>query len=302
MDLTEGNDSAAILQVQTSNQLALNEEINKQRDLNKNLSLNDKLEKLLDISSANQFRLNLVNANLAAFCESAEKRFKAVEEKVERIESDVATNSSAINNQNLKIEKLESQISELQDFVVKTKIETVNKEVHGRRYNLIFGNIKDSCAWETPEKAEKLVRELLHEINFPVNDQDTNMLHPNDIVIKEVHRLPQNPMKFNFSGFNEKSKKPQSKNRLMVVKFAMMTDIDMILRKSPNLKKINDGRLPHERYYIDKHLPKCLQDQKNKLRTQFNQLKKDGKKPRFRYDLETASMFIKVNQNNNASL
>ena len=90
----------------------------------------------------------------------------------------------------------------MEEFVKQTKIDTVNKEVHGRRYNLIFGNIKDDGAWETPEKAEKLIRELLHKINVPANENDRDSLYPDNIVIKEVHRHPQNPLKFNFSGKN----------------------------------------------------------------------------------------------------
>lgn len=141
-------------------QAILNEEICKQRQINSCLSTEDKIAKLLDVAYINQFNLNCLNANLHSFIESAERRFKAVESKVDYIEKTVTTNSSTITTHSAQIQSLETKVKEMEEFVKQTKIDTVNKEVHGRRYNLIFGNIKDDGAWETPEKAEKLIREL----------------------------------------------------------------------------------------------------------------------------------------------
>ena len=80
----------------------------------------------------------------------------------------------------------------------------------------------------------------------------------------------------------------------MVVKFALMQNINSIFKLTPNLQKLNEGKQTYERYYIDRHLPKCLQDQKKGLRDEFYKLKNAGKKPSYKYDLETASMYIKV--------
>ena len=273
----------------------LKEEMNKQKEENSNLTSEEKIDKLLYANAMTNFSLNHLSTSINAFCATVNTRMLKIEGDVKTLQEGQIAAASDAEDTKTRVTTLENKVTELQKFVTKTKVETINKDVHYRRYNLVFGGVNDKGAWETQAESEALVRDLIQKINFPVNEADRahfdHLWDPESIVIKEVHRLPQNPLKFNFSGKNNEGK-PQSKNRLLVAKFELMTDISNIIKRSPNLKKINEGKPSHDRIYIDRHLPKCLNDQKKALRSQFNQMKRDGKKPRFRYNFDNGNMYL----------
>ena len=236
--------------------------------------------------------MNQLTSQIGTFCQTMNLRLGSIEGNVERIDAAQKSTTQNIKKTDEEVGILKAEISELKNFVQKTKVETINRDVHSRRYNLVFGNVKDAGAWEAADKTEFLVRELLHKINTPVDDNDVDVWDPDTVVIKEAHRLPQNPVKFKFAEKDDNSTQKRAKCRLIVAKFELMTDINIILKKCRNLQKVNNGKATHERFYIDRHLPKCLQDQKNDLKPEFKQMKKDGKKPRFRYNFNTAQMYL----------
>ena len=115
---------------------ALIDQIDEQRHINSSLTIEDKIGKLLDITYCNQYDLKCLNANLNTFIVNAEKRFNAVESKVDVIEEDVACQSSTIETHSDEILTLKTKMKEMEDFVKQTKIDTMNKEVHGKALQL----------------------------------------------------------------------------------------------------------------------------------------------------------------------
>ena len=270
----------------------MQEELQKQKAAYSQLTSDEKIDKLLDMNTITQININQLSSQIGTFCQAMNLRLGNIEENVDKIDAAQKSMAQDVKKTDEEVGRLKAEISELKDFVQKTKVETINRDVHGRRYNLIFGNVRDAGAWEAVDKTEFLVRELLHKINTPVDDNDVDEWDPDTVVIKEAHRLPQNPVKFKFTKKDGDSAQERTKCRLIVAKFELMTDVNIILKKCRNLQKVNNGKATYKRYYIDRHLPKCLQVQKNDLKSEFKQMKQDGKKTRFRYNFDTAQMYL----------
>ena len=272
------------------------------------MNMNEKLDAVLKF-----------NCNIARCMQSLkvdlnhkfEEFSKSMGERVEKVENDMImvkaqcnetlTLKSTANSNSNEINALKERVNELEEEAKKRKVEELKNAVHARRYNLVIGNLSDRRAWESRETSLKLVREFLHSINEPINDRDTDIWNPDDVIIKEAHRLPQNPDSY----FKSSSQKPgdteniadnrvmaKSFNRRMVVKFDNLMDIRIILKKCCNLKTINNGKPKFEKLYVERHLPKELQAQRVNLRPEFNRLKREGKKPKFEFDFSEGKMMI----------
>ena len=186
---------------------------------------------------------------------------------------------------------LQDDAVEIRKYIADSKIRDTNQAVHNRRYNLIFGNLDDVRAWESQGSSIVKVRTFLNnlkEAEFANAEGHVSDWNPDAIVIKEAHRLPQDPAKIHPPRRGVK----RSTNRPMVIKFECMTDISMILSKCKYLRFMNEGRLAHERFFVDRHYPKEVQLQKQSLKGKFNKLKAEGKKPVYKYDITTASMIV----------
>ena len=102
---------------------------------------------------------------------------------------------------------------------------------------MVFGNIEDNGGWEAQGTSIVKVREFLHSINQQEYDSDGNEIYdewnPGTVVIKEAHRLPQDPAKFHFIKDNDNQIQgpPRRRNRLLVARFVCYRDIGVIFRK-----------------------------------------------------------------------
>ena len=178
------------------------------------------------------------------------------------------------------------------------KVNEINRDVHSRRFNMVFGNIEDNGGWEAQGTSIVKVREFLHSINQQEYDSDGNEIYdewnPDTVVIKEAHRLPQDPAKFHFIKDNDNQIQgpPRRRNRLLVARFECYTDIGVIFRKCKNLKSINAKKPKFYRQFVDRHYPKAVQAQKENLKTEFNKLKAEGLKPGYHYDMRTATLSV----------
>jgi len=102
-------------------------------------------------------------------------------------------------------------------------------------------------------------------------------LQPNDIMISDIHRLPQHPVYKN----NEKVNQP------IIIKLTNQFNEQLFLKSLKNLKEYyNKNRLisnPHARkVYVTEHLPKSPQDQKNKLLPRFKEARDENKRATFK--------------------
>ena len=241
----------------------------------------------MDLSIVSQINFNNLTRQITTFCTAADKRLGKVENQIDDLQKAQKRTSNDVEGNTTEVKELKSKVSVLEKFVTQTKIDTINKDVHSRRYQLLFGNADDNGVWEKANDTEKLVKDILQKINTPVDDNDVDVWDHSSVVITKAHRLPRNPLNFDYVSENG-----HPRRRMIVAKFELMTDVNIILKKCRNLQNLNVGKRTHERIYIDRHLPKVLQEQKKKLKTTYDNMKKEGKKPRFKYDYEKAQMYL----------
>ena len=220
------------------------------------------------------------------------------------IKSDVSTLKEARNEDqksmkatNMEVDTLRKELNGMKIYVKQAKIREINQDVHSRRFNLIVGNLPDEGAWEAQSTSMSKVRSFLRLLNDTEYTEDEGVIadnwNPDAIVIKEAHRLPQDPSKMAVLETEGQRQTPVSKrNRLMVVKFESMIDINIILKKCRHLKLINGDKPVHKRYFVERHLPRVLQNKKKTLKGEFNQLKTEGRRPGYRYDVNSGTMRV----------
>ena len=261
-------------------------------DLN-NMSMEEKVNLILTKAISNENKIDDLRADLTQqmtdIKTSLTKRIDSIDTRVTDVENCCSSNSKDISATN-------SEVAFLREEIQKLKINETNNGVHFRRFNLICGNLLDNGGWEPQGTSIAKVREFLRSLNLPEYDDQGIQVddwNPDAITIKEAHRLPQDPSKFNFFKVDERVQgPPKRRNRLMVVRFECFTDIGMILNKCKHLQTINASKPKYYRQFVDRHYPKSVQLQKEDLKDEFKTLKDEGKKPSFYYDISTATMKV----------
>ena len=259
-------------------------------DLN-TLSLEEKVNLILQKTISNESKMDSMKSELS---EKISTLNENLTKQINEVDNRVTTVQTSCNSNTEEIKTVNSELALLRNEVSRMKINEINRDVHSRRFNLVVGNIKDDGGWEAPGTSMVKVRQFLHSINQQEFDEDGNQVYdgwnPDTIVIKEAHRLPQDPTKFSF--INNGDERARPRNRLMVMRLECYTDVGIILRKCRHLKSLNAKKPKHYRQFVDRHYPKSVQVQKDGLKNEFNELKAEGLKPMYRFDVKTASMSV----------
>ena len=233
-----------------------------------------------------------ISTQIQALSSTLNEAIDNVQAQVAVLKEDRDADRNAATNTKNDVEVLKSEMKVMQEYVVKAKRNERNQGVHNRRYNLVFGNLIDERSWESGSTSITKVRNFLkHLQDCEIASSESELAddwNPDAIVIKEAHRLPQNPADL------KPIEAGKSANRLMVAKFECMTDIGIILSKCKYLKTINERRPKHTRYFVERHYPKEVQQQKKNLKDEFERLRAEGKKPGYKYNVETASMCVVI--------
>ena len=255
------------------------------------MSTDDKINLILQKTLSNE--INMANMKTELSNEISSMR-DDLTKKIETVDKRVTTVQDSCNANTEEIKTANDELAILRDEVRTLKINEINNGVHSRRYNLVIGNLKDERGWETAGVSMMKVREFLRSINLKEFDESgyevEDHWNPDAIIIKEAHRLPQDPSKFSFIKHTDAS--PRPRNRLMVIRLESYTDVGVILRKCKHLQSVNGNKPKHYKQFVDRHYPKCVQAQKDDLKTEFNKLRAEGKKPIYRYNIKTASMTV----------
>ena len=248
------------------------------------LTMEQKIDKLLDFNLHITKAVKKIDNDMQDMRNSLSTKIDAVKEEVDAVKETAETNKNDIS-------KMKSRLNELETYVKHAKIRDLNQAVHGRRYDLIAYRLADPNTWETAGKSIEIVRQFLHDLNNADPDEN-NTWDPNSVVIKEAHRLPQNPLQLVKNASGEEIERTWP--RPMIFRLVSMLDKRIILSKCKNLKIINQGKNKNNHIYVDDHWPSEVAKQRKALRVQFNQLKTDGKKPKMRYNVATATTYIET--------
>ena len=238
------------------------------------LNMEQKIDMLLEFNVHISKAVKKIDNDMQDMKNSLSTKIEAVKEDVVAVRETAETNKDDIT-------EMRSKLNELETYVKHAKIRELNQAVHGRRYDLIAYRLADPNTWETAAKSTEIVRQFLHDLNNADPDESNNW-DPNSVVIKEAHRLPQNPLQLvkNASGEEVQRTWP----RPMIFRLVSMLDKRIILSKCKNLKILNQGKVKNNHIYVDDHWPSEVAKQRKALRAQFNKLKTDGKKPKMRYN------------------
>ena len=257
-------------------------------------TINAKLDKILTFNCKISETLNNLKIELTdkmnELSDSLTKRIKSNENDIIDLKSSIEPLQVKANQNANETEKLRK---ELNKHIQQVKKEAVLRDLKSRELNIMIGNIPDSNKWEDRNQSMKLVRNFLANL-FSHDDNDHSHYNPGDIVIVDAHRVPQNPIKF----FTSTQKK---KSRTLIFKVQTYMEMKTIMMRAKNLKKINEHANQENRIYIKRHLPRIMQDQEQQLRPKFNDLRGQGKKPKFSIDFDTAEIYIEVDGKNVAT-
>ena len=253
------------------------------------LTMEEKIDKLLEFNVHISRNMKKVANDVEEVKNSLSTKIDAVKEDVEEVKQ-----AAEVNKDNISI--MRTELDELKDYVKNAKIRETNLAVHNRRYDLIAYRLEDPNTWETATQSIEKVRKFLHDINIrdPDDPNDNDIWDPDSVVIKEAHRLPQNPLQLAKNAAGEEVQRTWP--RPMIFRLVSMLDKRIILRKCKNLKVVNRGKDKSKHIYVDDHWPSEVAKQRKALRTQFNTLKTDGKKPKMLYDITTATTYIKIKE------
>ena len=253
------------------------------------LSMEQKIDKLLEF-----------NVHIAKAVKNVDNALQDVQTslstKIEAVEAEVTTVKQTAEDNKTEVAAMRTEIDDLKTYVKNAKIREINQAVHGRRYDIIISRLPDANTWEPAGKSIEIVRKFLRDINIADPDDPNNNddWDPDSVVIKEAHRLPQNPIQTFISGNRENTRRTWP--RPMIVRLDSMLDKRIIKKKCKNLKILNQGKDKNNRIYVDDHWPSDVAKQRKDLRADFNRLKAEGKKPRFRYNIETATTTIEIKE------
>ena len=250
------------------------------------LNMEQKIDMLLEFNVHISKAVKKIDNDMQDMKNSLSTKIEAVKEDVVAVRETAETNKDDIT-------EMRSKLNELETYVKHAKIRELNQAVHGRRYDLIAYRLADPNTWETAAKSTEIVRQFLHDLNNADPDESNNW-DPNSVVIKEAHRLPQNPLQLvkNASGEEVQRTWP----RPMIFRLVSMLDKRIILSKCKNLKILNQGKVKNNHIYVDDHWPSEVAKQRKALRAQFNKLKTDGKKTQMRYNVATATTYIETKE------
>lgn len=244
------------------------------------------LENMVMKSDLNAWKESL-STEMKGISTQLNNKLDAVQGQVDGLVADRALDRETLTTTTDEVTELKQEVNEMKKYIKQSKIRERNHDVHSRRFNLIVGNLLDDGSWESQSLSMSKVRTFLRQLHsLEIEEDQADNWNPDAIVIKEAHRLPQDPNKLRSSAPGS----TRSKNRLMIVKFECMTDISIILSKCKLLKTINEGKPTHKRLFVDRHYPKAVQEQKQALKDAFIKLKAEGKKPSYKYDISTATM------------
>ena len=251
------------------------------------LSLEDKMTLMLKfncdvIQCFRQVELNLntkldgVQSTLNDIAEVKADVAAIKTEELPPMKQDISNNSTEINNIKAYLKKDAND----------RRVQRIKDGIKAREHNLIIGNIPENGKWESREQAYISVRKFLDELfSFEKVADETNWVDPRQIVIEDAHRLPSNPLTFN-------PNKIVGLKRSLIIRCQTVLDRNIILKRCKYLKNYNLGKNGYNVVYIKRHYPAEIQDQERELRPTFNKMRKEGKKPRFEIDYESATVKI----------
>ena len=135
------------------------------------MSMEAKINLILSKVVANDTKMDSMKLDLTQQISSLNntltQQIKQVDKRVSSVINDCHSNTDAINSTN-------NELTLLRDEVKILKINEINRDVHSRRFNMVFGNIEDNGGWEAQGTSTAKVRELLHSINLQEYNSDGN--------------------------------------------------------------------------------------------------------------------------------
>ena len=218
---------------------------------------------------------------------------------LQEILTTVRTNGDKITGNSAKLTELESKYDELhttqeatssrldavehcnnvvldafiqqQDAFRSMEITSIRSEENTKRFNVIIYNLSQTEEHESRNNSIAKVQDVLAGLD----------IDPDNINIVEAHRLPTK------TGVGRKP---------LIFKLSSMQHKDVIWNHLKNLDALNATKRDGDKIKINMtHLPKKLAKDREDLFETYNDLKDDGKNPKWRYVKSTGDYCIKVN-------
>ena len=231
------------------------------------------LNKLLD----GQTEIKVDLSNIKRTVNTLEGEFKAFKEETKE----------NISQHGSRIVELEQQVAALQENEKQREEEqrksSIRQALQERRRNVLIHGAEDPGTWETKEESLKHAQKILQDV----------LEIENGIVIEDCHRLPQNPALKQGKMLRDRTLK---KTRPIIIK---VKDYFMVTNIWKNVSKLKEHNKEAEenggnKISISRHLPRELQQEREKLVPDMIKARKKGKQARIKYNDETVHMYLDI--------
>ena len=192
-------------------------------------------------------------------------RFKDLEEYIEDNNKEICDRLSAIEKKQEESDALREKVNKLEDKLLFS-------ELKSKKQNVIIFNMPQNDVHEKPEVSMQLVRHFLDDI----------LQVQVDITVLEAHRL---------------RRRNKSRTGPLPLIFKLLRVGDKKVMKD-NLKKLtvyNEGKEKSDSIFVEfDHYPELFKTHKDELKDEFYKAKKNGLKPSWSVDFNTAQLCLKV--------
>ena len=218
-------------------------------------------ERFNDLEQSQNARFDELNNKVKEY----EGRFKALEEYIEDNNKEICDRLSAIEKKQEESDALREKVNKLEDKLLFS-------ELKSKKQNVIIFNMPQNDVHEKPEVSMQLVRHFLDDI----------LQVQVDITVLEAHRL---------------RRRNKSRTGPLPLIFKLLRVGDKKVMKD-NLKKLtvyNEGKEKSDSIFVEfDHYPELFKTHKDELKDEFYKAKKNGLKPSWSVDFNTAQLCLKV--------
>ena len=201
-------------------------------------------------------------------------------QKIDVVNGELAVQKETVVDNSERIAALEVTTEELREVITtltsKLKTEKALADLKSRNRNLLIFGPEDDNPNETVEESIEEIRKFLKNV--------LKLPNADDVIIADGHRLRLRKQRSSRS----KLKRP------LIFKVISVTDRNRIVNLAKDtLSAYNNANGCN--YYIKRHLPKQMQDQKKKLTPAYKKAVKAKKEAKFQINFETGDYCLYIN-------